>query len=1609
VELPKIGEFIGGIPVGGAGIIFGPASDGLVGLDFDGEAAAEMVAGWGVELPPTIQVTSGRPGRSLLIYRIPEEYWGLVRTTVVSTGLKGSDQWQQDFDQHLELRWTGSQSVIQGIHPLTEQPYQILNWVDNVPEMPVELIRRMMATDPGSKPAQTQSSPTPTGDPIPLINLMAVEHRRLTETGVAEGGRNNTCHRIASDAYGCQQWAAQTGILIEGSWVDLIQQFADRCVPPIAASEVETIIGSVERSKPTPCLSVDKLIGCVSAHQRRSKVVPISAAKGDRDPRLKPEKSLREAITQGIQECQSKSQTSQKILELVKEFGLPARDIRQLWEEISTENDDQPDPQKLDTLINLSNQRVDLPLVLGDPLAGLLLTKAQAMSVPVEALLTTLLPVVGSLIGTRSEIMLDPAKGYNQPAIIRSAIVANTGDRKTPLMRSIIKPLEEWQRREWESHKAIKEDYKAALKHWEKSPKGDRAEPPNEPPAQRRFVIAGGSYEGRIRVHLDNPDGLLDYTDELIGRFNRQNQYRNGNGDDAQNDLSEFNGGSLTRDKVGSSDYLPKSGISCTGSIQWGALQKLQEKLGPDDDAGSLARWLFCAVPIPPAIWERNRSKVEDPLPAYLDELYQQIRNQPKQQYLIDDHAWAIFAGWHNQLEEKRKAETLPALAAYYPKIESYTARFCLLLHCLDAAVNNATPTQWIPGSVMKRAKHLAVWYLSQYYLLLSKTAQDSGEGIQIKILELLERKGSLTVRDIKMSTWSLRKTPASEIKSLMAELAELGKATLKGSKLYPGGGVEDVHASINKTSTWHQHPQQTKDPVTQTVPYQGSNIPQPLDRLENVDVVDAMLMPSSTSSSTPLNPYPVIISEIDDESVDVVDGGTPSNRQNLVVNNTTCTESVNRDQFLPVFHKTPSTTSTPSTKPDPVPGSLASEIADLKRQIQARRLELGMSDADFYAALREALEAQDPNLSPEEKDYFAAIDLLDWLSTPPTDPEPDPEPPTPPTPPPRDPDPTPPPDPRSLIQREGSRLLIDEESLDLGYQPQNRIPDWQPSTTLKPWESLRRVHLDIETTGLDPKVDRVIAVGLLQGQGEPITLTDPDEATLLRETLAALNRLDPEVVLTYNGISFDLPFLLERCRQHGIRCPWRLADRTKRIQKAQVFGKPLEFTPIYWRGVEVVDCYHLVLIHDSVAAKLDSYSLKRVPEALGLRTGDRQELSHQEIQECWRSGDLETLLHYLKDDLTDTQLIADYLCPVVHYQRLIVPGVSLQDLAVMGSASKWQRVMGSLYPGVEPLADERSEVQGGLTEGYAGLFKDCAKLDVSSLYPSLMLNYQITTRKDPDLKLLGVLRYLTDERLRLKKLAKGGDQQADQTQGALKVLINSAYGFLGTGGIPHNDYEAAALVTAYGRAVLRRMMAGIQEQGGFLVEVDTDGVIFSHKDPVTVADTVQAMMPPGINLDLEFTGSAVYIPANSDGSGKRKNYLIFHPNGKITTKGSYRKRDRSVLERDWAVEFLKLWIQDPQVADQFYLDTLAQIETGSYPVENLAITRRIRANEKELLQFGNPGDKITFWQGANKRKVNEGGYSSDHYSEKLRTIHGEIRLAVDPSWEDPDKPLTLF
>lgn len=598
--------------------------------------------------------------------------------------------------------------------------------------------------------------------------------------------------------------------------------------------------------------------------------------------------------------------------------------------------------------------------------------------------------------------------------------------------------------------------------------------------------------------------------------------------------------------------------------------------------------------------------------------------------------------------------------------------------------------------------------------------------------------------------------------------------------------------------------------------------------------------------------------------------------------------------------------------------------------------------------------------------------------------------------------------------------IEINEDLLDIFDVCTTPILEWEPKAEIKPWKEVKGLYLDIETSGLDPEVDKIELIGLIDHKGNhQIIDAYKDETLALVRLFDILKDSTLEYLAVFNGIKctshdmgFDIPFIERRAEKKGLKSPfWHRPGLPKTFSTAQLFSKPITYEKIYLNGnkTAVIDLYHQALAWDFVARKLTSFSLKTIPVQCKLRSDERVTLTYEEMRECVNREDWNTYRKYLLDDLLDSKLLGDFFLPAIWYQRQLLPHWTFQSLHDSGNGSKWNDIIKTYYK--KPAKTDPSKtIKGALTFAKTGLHYNCLKFDVESLYPHVMLIYGIHSHKDTEGFLLQVLNYLLKFRVQLKrkKEEKTATNEELQREKTAKVILNSGYGALATTGIDYNDPIAAAHVTAYGRAIFKHIFQLVELHNYTVIQADTDAVIINlgkgnfdllekGKEIETWLNTV---LPKNDNhaIKVKFeddsSGEAIYVPKHEKtGEALKKNYLVFS-NGKcINKKGKYKKRDRSVLDKNFQIEFLELLVyQDISKALDYYYSEKILLESGNYPIEKLQITRKIRINEKKLVEkgIGVAGEPATYYYGKDGETL-DGEYDGSYYIEKIDTMLMEI------------------
>jgi DNA polymerase elongation subunit (family B) len=613
-------------------------------------------------------------------------------------------------------------------------------------------------------------------------------------------------------------------------------------------------------------------------------------------------------------------------------------------------------------------------------------------------------------------------------------------------------------------------------------------------------------------------------------------------------------------------------------------------------------------------------------------------------------------------------------------------------------------------------------------------------------------------------------------------------------------------------------------------------------------------------------------------------------------------------------------------------------------------------------------------------------------------------------------------------------------------------------------FDDLHRMQFDLETTGLDPERARIFLIAVRYPWGATETLEarnegDAGEAALIHELITKVKTADPDVIENHNLHGFDLPFLARRAEIVGVPLALgRIGPPSLRVRAARrgwkndPEGRCFRYVAA---GRELIDTMDAVFRYDS-SRELRSHGLKAVARHLGMAGPERELINGNQVYPTYQR-DPERVRRYAIADVNEAAGIARMLGGAAFVLAKIAPR-RYERLADTGAATgiiDHLLVRAYLRSGMALPArqdGDRTSYSGGAVHLFAtGVAYRVVKADVASLYPSLMLQHRIGPARDHLGALLALVTRLVDLRLAAKADAKqAAPGSADRYRheampAAMKLVINSAYGYLGASGLTRfADLQAASEVTRRGRETLELMCRELAERGVTLLEADTDGVYFAvpecwpESEEHRVVAEVAAMFPPRVQLEFDGRFAAML-------SHKQKNYALLQYDGSLILHGV---AFRSSQTEPFGETFLREAITNLLVGKvggvrEAYLAALGRLRRRELPT--LAVSSRARLTKtpaeysairdirRELKYEAMLASGRTVWRVDDRvhvyRKRNGGrglleesedgpvetssldvrDYDVDHYARQLRKFASRLACAFTPAdyesvFADPDQ-----
>ena len=446
-------------------------------------------------------------------------------------------------------------------------------------------------------------------------------------------------------------------------------------------------------------------------------------------------------------------------------------------------------------------------------------------------------------------------------------------------------------------------------------------------------------------------------------------------------------------------------------------------------------------------------------------------------------------------------------------------------------------------------------------------------------------------------------------------------------------------------------------------------------------------------------------------------------------------------------------------------------------------------------------------------------------------------------------------------------------------------------------------LSFDIETTGLKHDDNsKILIISNTYRKAGQVTrkLFTYDEYESQGDLLLAwcdwVREIDPSLIVGHNIYTYDLPYIQYiadkewvelSIGRNGSPVQFFNYESYKRIDgsRKQAYHK----CRIY--GREVIDTMFLAINYD-IGKKYESYALKKIIAHEGLEVKDRQFYDAASIRFNYTNKvEWEKIKRYALHDADDSLALFDLMSPAFFYLNQTVPK-SFQGIVESASGSQINSMMIRAYINDKhslPKPSLTYDFEGATSFGIPGIYRNCFKVDVASLYPNIMIQYEVyNEQKDPKAYMYEMVKVFTEERLKNKKLAKEtGQQYYDDLQNAQKIIINSFYGFLAAEGLLFNSPKDAEFVTRMGREILKTSLDWATSKGFKIANADTDSIMFNDADSLSMSDEYRKELLNNLNslypelikfADDGYFKTVIVL--------KAKNYILFDGK-KIKTKGS--------------------------------------------------------------------------------------------------------------------------
>lgn len=480
-------------------------------------------------------------------------------------------------------------------------------------------------------------------------------------------------------------------------------------------------------------------------------------------------------------------------------------------------------------------------------------------------------------------------------------------------------------------------------------------------------------------------------------------------------------------------------------------------------------------------------------------------------------------------------------------------------------------------------------------------------------------------------------------------------------------------------------------------------------------------------------------------------------------------------------------------------------------------------------------------------------------------------------------------------------------------------------------------LSFDIET---DPQCERLLAIALydqtgvdevyvVDGAGRampPAAIACADEAAALDAFSARVRALDPDVLTGWNVVDFDLNVLRRVARRLGRPLDLGREDGPVRLRPPRgYFGSGQATIP----GRLVLDGMDLVR---GTYVRMGDYSLNGVARsvlgegkvALGEQEGDRAAAIMARYLD-----DLPTFVEYARADARLALQIVqalDLVTLALARSRLtgmtpdrVTASIASFDFLYLGALRR-RRIVAPSVRGKD-AAVSRRQAGGHILAPNTGIHDNVWVFDFKSLYPSVIRTFNIDPlaflpagSASPETAIVvndeaafrrgeAILPQMLERLFPQREAAKAsGDAAASQ---AIKILMNSFYGVLGTPACRFHNAALANAVTGMGRRLLQWAKAWFEARGYAVLYGDTDSVFVRSGMDTAAARAAGRRLPAMLNQALgDYIRAGWQVPSHLEMEFEKLYVKLILPSARHGAAGAA-KRYAGVVDGRQGVDFV--------------------------------------------------------------------------------------------------------